>query len=398
LSVDSSLIREPSTFELLTSPGPAAIAVIRLRGAAVVRFIDRHIRTRQGADPQAWKPGDVRRAELVDAPGAVLDDLLVSIHAQPPEWDVRLHLHGSPALVNRCRQLLVEAGFVESSGAPADLWNTGDAIEAETYALLPRMLTVRGTRWLLLESEKLRDELRRLLSVESIDDAQAACRALAAGLDRVEWFARPARVALIGPPNAGKSTLTNALADQPISLASPVPGTTRDWVDAPGEVNGFPVVWVDTAGLRHSDDALEAAAIERTRAVASAADAIVVVLDATPAAAEARRAFIQAYGDIRPAAVALNKADLPCDAGAVAAELPGAWRPAATAVSSTQRSGLEGLLSRLADGLRRDERRLELPGAFTERQVRDLQAAAGATDLKPLRDALRSCLGTIDRS
>jgi tRNA modification GTPase len=395
--VDDSTLRrrsspEESTLELLTNPGPAAIAVVRLCGSAVARFLQRYIRTGRAPAAEEWKPGDVWRAELIDASGVPLDDILISVHAPPPQWDLRLHLHGSPALLRCCTALLTEGGLVELRGGERPLWQTCDAIEAEAYALLPRMLTLRGARWLLHQAQRLRIELERLVTRESPEEARQACSELAGRVPAVEWFSQPARVALVGPPNAGKSTLANALADQAVSLVYPAAGTTRDWVDVPGHIRGFPVVWVDTAGLRHSNDALEAAAVGRTRTILDTADAVVVVLDATPDARAAREAFLATYSEIRPACVALNKSDLPVSPEAVAAELPPAWRARAPVISAVQRTGFDGLFGCVLDALNRVEAVLERPGAFTERQVSFLKLAAAAVGHNDLMNAVRRCL------
>ena len=376
----------PSQFELLTSPGPAAIAVIRVSGPRTPEFLHQRVRTRPADRLPTAAPGHVVRAALLDATGATLDDILISVHAQPPTWDLRLHLHGSPALVRACTDWLAECGFTLRPAGETPLWIGEDAIATESYALLPRMPSLRGARWLLKQTDRLRETVTDLLNAEWTEHTRATCRELAARQSMVEWFTQAARLALVGPPNAGKSSLANALADQAISLISPVPGTTRDWVDVPSLLSGFPVVWFDTAGLRRGAEALEAAGIARTRAVMAAADAIVVVLDANEVAAAST--FIAAHGDLTPACVALNKSDLP-DATLADEVLPPSWRPLATNVSALERTGLEALGERVLAALGRDLRVLDRPGAITTRQTRLLLDAASSADERSYRTALR---------
>ena len=87
--------------------------------------------------------------------------------------------------------------------------------------------------------------------------------------------------AITGPPNAGKSTLINALARREVAIVSPHPGTTRDVLEARLDIGGVPVTLLDTAGLRETDDPIEAEGVRRARARAAAADLVIELVDAT---------------------------------------------------------------------------------------------------------------------
>ena len=81
--------------------------------------------------------------------------------------------------------------------------------------------------------------------------------------------------AITGPPNAGKSTLINALARREVAIVSPHPGTTRDVLEVRLDIGGVPVTLLDTAGLRETDDPIEAEGVRRARARAAAADLVI---------------------------------------------------------------------------------------------------------------------------
>jgi len=378
-------------FQLLTSPGPAAIAVIRLRGRLTGEFLDRHVRTRRPIVAGAGQSGPVLRGTLLDESGAPLDDILVTVHAPPPEWDLRLHLHGSPGLVRCCQELLHSAGFCQSRETTSTLWPARDLLEAEANALLPQMLTLRGVQWLSRQVRALADALRRLAASSDLAQARAQCRQIAQRHRVFAWFARPLRVAVVGPPNAGKSTLVNALAEQPVSLTGPVAGTTRDWVETPGEVAGFPVLWLDTAGLRAAGDELEAEALRRTREQVRASQAVVLVLDVTAMPVEGDIAEL--LGPLTPDAVALNKCDLkPADPHALRL-LPIAWRPRAVNTSATGGRGLGELTRRVLASAGYDESQLAAPAAFSARQAALLRAAGQTEDVTAFRDLLAAGLG-----
>lgn len=355
-------------FTRLTGAGVAAVAVVRVFGGAAADFCLRHVVATRPRE--AWRVGDVLRARLVEADGPPLDDVLLSVHATPIEsgdWDLHLHLHGSPWLGDRCAELLRAAGLTEQPDADAWATHARDAIDRALTATLPRMLTERGVDWLLGQARGLRAALQANLDLEDEPAARAALAPLLATPDRVAWFAEPLPIALLGPPNAGKSTLLNALVDREAAIVSSTPGTTRDWLDVLGELDGFPVRWLDTAGLRVATDPLEAAGIEQARLVLATAEARIVVLDASPHGDAARRAFAADLPELDPTLVVLNKCDLIGEPPAwVADELPAEWRRRVVRLSARTRAGIEQLGGRLFAGLGRTEAALQPIGPLTE--------------------------------
>jgi small GTP-binding protein len=113
-------------------------------------------------------------------------------------------------------------------------------------------------------------------------------------------------VAIIGIPNVGKSTLANQLFGQQRSITADMPGTTRDWVGELADVDGVPIVLLDTPGVRDSSDAIEQSAIALSRGVIASADLVIVVIDPTQPLAP-QRALAEHYA--KPIVV-LNKSDL----------------------------------------------------------------------------------------
>jgi tRNA modification GTPase len=141
-------------------------------------------------------------------------------------------------------------------------------------------------------------------------------------------------VAILGPPNAGKSSLMNALAGRPVAITSATAGTTRDVIEVALDLGGYPVLLADTAGLRASCDEVEEEGVRRARARAADADVKLVVVDAT------KPQEMTAVGDLldENAILVANKIDLlPPDAAA----------PNGLALSVKTGAGLEPLLDRL---------------------------------------------------
>jgi tRNA modification GTPase len=142
----------------------------------------------------------------------------------------------------------------------------------------------------------------------------------------LHWLLRPPRVAIVGVPNVGKSTLANQLFGAERVITADVPGTTRDWVGEIANLDGLAVMLVDTPGRRASDDAIEREAIDRSTEQITAADLVVLVLDPTqlrkPGQAELERMF--------PAALrVVNKSDR-----------AGLWESAATAIRTVATTGV----------------------------------------------------------
>jgi tRNA modification GTPase len=374
------------TYNVLTGRPTAAIAVVRIRGPRAAAFITGHTGIR---NVDALATRRVRRATLRDDDGAPLDDILVTVHAPPPRFDAQLHLHGNPHLVDHVAGLLERAGLAADT-SPSGLWPATDQIEADALELLPRILSERGVTWLLDQASALRGRIAALCASPDNAEASDACRALIAGAERVAWFTTPLRVALLGPPNAGKSTLVNALADRCASVVSATPGTTRDWVEIATAIDGLPVTWLDTAGLRESGDALESAAAARSRAVAEAADAVVIVLaaDAPRDAAE----FVAAYSGRPPAVVVINKTDRAAP-GAVTASIPESWRSDVLATVAAEGRGVAAVAARIRDATQRTDAKLAAISAFTADQTAALEAAADTRDRDERDRIIRRIIG-----
>lgn len=274
-------------FQRLTLPGPAALAIVRLTGPETAAFLDQHIRplaSKIDTPTTEWlvDPTRVYRAAFVDERKQPIDDIVVIVARHGPDWDVRLHLHGAPPIVAMCERFAERAGMEAGIADPAEsAWLTANPLLAAAEAIAPRMLTRTGVRWALSVPRRLSDLLRAVIERPDDMELRNALRAAADGAVWAERFATPLRIALVGPPNAGKSTLVNYYAGRAAAIVSPQAGTTRDWIEVPAEITGLPVVWLDTAGVRETDDPLEAAGIEGTLRQVAAADVVVLLEDAT---------------------------------------------------------------------------------------------------------------------
>jgi tRNA modification GTPase len=225
-----------------------------------------------------------------------------------------LHLHGGRAVLAAVSAALLQAGARPAEAGEftrraflngrLDLLQAeavADLVDAETEAQRRQALTqmegalgdlYRG--WtarlvaLLAAQEALIDfpdeELPPAAAEEMAADLAALHGEIAAHLDdrrRGERLREGLVFAITGPPNAGKSTLINALARREVAIVSPHPGTTRDVLEVRLDIGGVPATLLDTAGLRETDDPVEAEGVRRARARAASADLVIELVDST---------------------------------------------------------------------------------------------------------------------
>ena len=194
-------------------------------------------------------------------------------------------------------------------------------------------------------------EQARSLAASVLSELKEALGSFARGERVREGFV----VVLAGPPNAGKSSLLNALARRDVAIVSEIAGTTRDAIEVRLDLAGMPVTLIDTAGLRDSADAIEAEGVRRALALAERAD-LVLRLRAVDSEADQ-------FLSVPHLLAVATKADLPV------AALPGEF-----AVSARTGAGLDALLALLADRL--DSRALGEPALLTRQRHKNAVSEA----------------------
>jgi tRNA modification GTPase len=300
---------------ILTPPHPAGIAVVALTGHGTRALLADLFRPARPVALDAWPDDRLHYGRLVDGED-VLDDAIVSLVRDTEHGDrAELNIHGGPRIVQRLLLALQRRGaeIVAGDAIGADAWAARTAIERAVYACLPRAQTRRAAAWLLRQRALLPAALRTIRAMlgepRVVSNACEKLRGLEATWVRAGYLLEGLSIAIVGPPNAGKSTLANALCGHERVIVSEAPGTTRDYITEPAAVDGVPVTLVDTAGIRETVDPLEVEAVARARAQAEAAALRLVVLDAAaPLSAEAR-SLAADWLDRRPAILVLNKSD-----------------------------------------------------------------------------------------
>ncbi len=277
--------------------------------------------------------------------GAALAEALTRLPglrpAGPGEFTRRAFLNGKldlaaaeavDDLVSAATRAQLRQAFNQAGGALARRCETWRASLADALAVVEAELDLGAEEadvpaGLLAEArptlERVRGEMAAALSEAG----------------RAERLREGLVVAVVGPPNAGKSTLVNRLAGRDVAIVTPIPGTTRDVLEIHLELDGLPVTLLDTAGLRPTEDPVERVGVERARDRAARADLCLVLLDAT----SCRQSLAELPGRPEDRLLAVNKidvADVPPDLVALPGLVP---------LSCRTGEGVARLLDRLAE-------------------------------------------------
>lgn len=292
----------------LTPSVPAAIATIAIRGARAVEVIHECVQLQTSR----LVTGRVHYGTWQFSPeDEVAGEQLVVCRTE--EDQVELHCHGGAAVVQALLESLSEHGCEVIDG---DDWPSSHdcPISRQAEVDLLRTRTDRTAAILLDQLDgALADELTSIVKMLREGGAAAAER-----MWRLhDWakfgahLAHPWQVVFAGPPNAGKSSLANAITGQNCSIVHHEAGTTRDWIESHTAIHGWPVSLIDTAGLRESEDWVEGEGVRRAHERIEHADLLVVVVDATEGWTEAHTDLLaRARG---PVLLAWNKVDLVSD-------------------------------------------------------------------------------------
>ncbi|HEY2039299.1 MAG TPA: tRNA uridine-5-carboxymethylaminomethyl(34) synthesis GTPase MnmE [Edaphobacter sp.] len=325
-----------------TPPGRGGIGIVRLSGRRARTIAEDLVRL---AHP--LEPGRARFGHMIDAAtGDVLDEIIVTFFAAPHSYTsedvVEIAMHGSPVLLRYALEHATEAGarlaepgeFTERAFLSGRLDLTQaeavhDLIEASTLhqarvaaqqlggALSRKVAPVKEQLIALIASleagiDFAEDDIDTMPSAEIVkrmNEIETPLRELERGFGYGRIIHDGLRLAIVGRPNVGKSSLFNRLVQQDRAIVTATPGTTRDLVTERVSIEGIPIELIDTAGLREASDEAETIGINKSREAIAEADLILIVVDGTsPLDPEDTRTIASLLD--RPAMIAANKQDL----------------------------------------------------------------------------------------
>lgn len=437
------MARRDTIVAAATPPGRGGVAIVRVSGEDVPAIA----RALVGELPA---PREARYLSWQDADGQLLDTGIVlhfpAPHSYTGEHVLELQGHGGDVIVEALIERIVQLGarrarpgeFTEraflnnridlaQAEAVADLIDAGskraaqaalrslqggfsDAVNAAAAALTSLRVYVEAA------IDFPEEEIDFLGSQELRERLQEVQRRVAEVLVAAEQgtvLTRGLTIAIAGRPNAGKSTLMNALAGHEVAIVTPVAGTTRDLLREHVQVQGVPVELIDTAGLReHTSDAIEAEGMRRAREAIAKADHLLFVVDAR--ADPEARSFEEERGTLPqgvPVTILLNKIDLLPAAERREPVVQGSPAPSILPISAVTGEGLDDLRRQLAaraghaeegggtfsararhvEALRRASARLEAAAA----QLAAKQGELAALELRETQRGLGEVVGDV---
>jgi tRNA modification GTPase len=359
---------------IATPPGRGGIGVVRVSGARAPMIASALTAGR------AFAPRHATLAGILAADGSPIDNAIVTSFPAPHSYTgenvVEISAHGSPVLLEAILGAAMEAGARLANPGEftfrAYLNGRIDLVQAEAVAdLIDAVTPVQARAAFDALEGTLTDRIRAIDAIvmdliakleASLDfpeegyhfvEPGAAAASIAAAIDRIDALLADARsgrllregltLAIVGRPNAGKSTLFNRLVGAARAIVTDVAGTTRDLLTERIDVHGIPVTLVDTAGLRSEpSNAIEEEGISRARSAAGTADAVLVVLDSSRALSRDDEQLLSETAP-RPRVVIAAKADLVRAWDAMAA--------GALAVSAVTDEGIDELRAAIVKAL-----------------------------------------------
>ena len=342
---------------IATAQAPSAIGILRLSGPDTCAILDGVFCPKNGKPMSAQDGRNMVYGTLLDSAGRVIDNALCVLFRAPNSYTgedcAEIHCHGSPIVLNEGLTSLFAKGARQAAGGEftrrAFLNGRMDLIQAEAVVDLIDAETAEAARnavgqlsgTLSRTVEEIYEALMAVVSRfyavvdypdEDIEDLQRAelldtlrrsenkLQELLATFSRGKLLKSGVPTVILGKPNAGKSSLLNALLGYERAIVTDVAGTTRDTVEEKVRLDHVLLRLIDTAGIRETADSVEKIGVERSRVAAGKASLALLVLDGSaPLDAEDESAIAVAEG-VANLVVIVNKSDLPrrIDVGALA--------------------------------------------------------------------------------
>jgi tRNA modification GTPase len=408
---------------IATPLGEGGLAVLRLSGAQALSIADQcFVPVGSSSLKPTVAPSHTIHYGRIERDGNTVDEVLVAVMRAPRTFTredvVEITCHGGLLPAKMILDLLLENGarlaepgeftkraFLNGRIDLAQAEAVADLIHARTELAMSAANEQLAGK-LSQRIETLRDDLVKTLAhieahidfpdediapdtkeqlLNRLERAVAFMDTLLRTANEGQILRRGVRTAIIGRPNAGKSSLLNQLLGHDRAIVSAMPGTTRDTIEETANIRGLPVVFIDTAGLREAGDELEAEGIRRSRESLAKAELILHVLDGTEPLTAADEILLHEF-ESKKRILVRNKSDKTSRL-----ELPEKFRAAAVDVSCATGTGLEPLKDAIKECLWSGEIKAEMLQVMINSRHQEALKRAREATLRTV-DALRSGL------
>ena len=311
-------MRQDIIAAVATPPGEGGVALVRVSGSDCLKIISSFFRPANAKNPASFPGYTLRYGQIFDGSnGEIIDDGLLSLFRNPHSYTgedaFEISCHGGGATTARTLGAILRAGarLAEPGEFTQRAFFNGkiDLAQAEAVADVIRASGESAQRIARRQLEgdlskvvrKLRDELIGVLAAIEVTidfseevgeleyepllarlrEADAETGRLIATANHGKALREGFRIALIGKPNVGKSSLFNALLGEDRSIVTDAPGTTRDLLEETANIEGYPLLFADLAGIRETENLAEKLGVERAEKAAQTSDLILFVIDAS---------------------------------------------------------------------------------------------------------------------
>ncbi len=331
---------------ITTAMGAASVGIIRISGSEACEIADKVFRGKKVKSLKQKKTYTITYGHIVDEKGLVIDEALALVmwspHSFTGEDVVELQCHGGMVILRKVLELVIKAGarLAEPGEFSKRAFLNGrlDLSQAEAIMDMINAMTEEGAQAAVGNlqgglSNIIREYRQQILEIMAYLEAdidfpeedfmRLSPRELGMRISRIldgindllqsfrsgRILREGLKTVLIGKPNVGKSSLLNALLKVKRAIVTDIPGTTRDVIEEYYNLGGIPLILMDTAGIRETEDMVEKIGMEKTREAVQEADLILYVLDIVQGITEEDEAFIRQYPADKIIVLA-NKIDL----------------------------------------------------------------------------------------
>ena len=342
-------MRESHTIAAIaTPPVPSAIGILRLSGPKAVDCVEAVFRAMDGKPLSQHPQRKLIYGQLTDRDGTVIDQVLATYTKGPNSYTgedtAELQCHGAPMVLSLGLEALYAQGARQAgpgeftrraflngrldlvqAEAVADLLDAqsresarhaagklGGALSRKIGAIYASLVDLMAHFCAVLDyPDEDIDPFQEEQMLATLLEQETALDKLLSSSRRGFQLTRGIPCAIIGRPNAGKSSLLNALAGYDRAIVTDIPGTTRDTVEVGVELGGMPIRLIDTAGLRDSDDPVEQMGVARSRAAMEESMLLMMVCDQSAPFTQEDADLLTQATELAPTILVWNKSDLP---------------------------------------------------------------------------------------